>query len=85
VGNTVIVGACGMTTHRDEFLTALGAEEPFPAAHAVAKRLVSEGVDRQALITELEELRRELTHAQEDAALEVMDCLAGFSSPHMRI
>jgi hypothetical protein len=52
---------------------------------AVAKRLVSEGVDRQELISEMEKLRSELSDGQEDALLEVMDCLAGFSSPHVRI
>jgi hypothetical protein len=52
---------------------------------AVAKRLVSECVDRQELISEMEKLRSELSDGQEDALLEVMDCLAGFSSPHVRI
>ena len=74
-----------MTTQRDELLLALRAEEPFAAAHAVAKRLVTDGVDRQVLLAELDALRADLSEAEEDAALEVMDCLAGFSSPHMRI
>jgi hypothetical protein len=74
-----------MTAHRDEILAALRADDPFPAIHAVSKRLVSEGVDRQALISEMENLRAHVADGQEDALLEVMDCLAGFSSPHMRI
>ena len=37
------------------------------------------------MISEMEKLRSELSDGQEDALLEVMDCLAGFSSPHVRI
>ena len=72
-------------THRDDLFAALQADKPFDALHAVARRLVAEGIDRQALISEMETMRAEVADDAEDAILEVMDCLAGFSSPHMRI
>lgn len=52
-------------------------------------RLRNEGIARERLQEQLEALRARLRHEQreedEDAVLEVLDFLTGWSSPHMTI
>jgi hypothetical protein len=48
--------------------------------------LRAEGVDKETLLSELSQFRNHTDSDEtEDVVLEVMDFLAGFCSPHMRI
>jgi hypothetical protein len=71
------------------FEAALGAEEPTPALRAEVVRAREGGMDKDTAMAQLTALREHLRAADreddEDVVLEVMDFLAGWSSPHMTI
>ena len=83
------------TTHNDveQQLLELIAETPplllmFPL-RKVAGDALAQGYDRNALIEDFENVRARLDERgeeeQEDAVMEVMDFLYGWSSPHMKL
>ena len=68
---------------------ALASETPTLTLRDAVVRLRNEGIARERLQEQLEALRARLRHEQreegEDAVLEVLDFLTGWSSPHMTI
>lgn len=74
---------------RERLEAALRAECPTLQLREVVRQLLSEGWERDALITELEDWRPRLREAgreeAEDVVLEVLDFLTGFCSPHMQL
>lgn len=71
------------------FHEALSAPEPLDALRRVAEASIDRGVTRDDLLATLEDLRRQLRAADrgddEDRVLELMDMLAGWSAPHMKL
>jgi hypothetical protein len=68
------------------FQEALGQEDKFTALRQKIVALRENGYDKEVLLAELEDFRSQVAHeADKDVVLEVMDCLSGFCSPHMRI
>lgn len=74
---------------QQQFVTALGSEQPVACLRAVVQTLVAQGADRAAVEDELEAFRDWLrSHGRdddEDIVLDVMDFLTGWSSPHMKV
>ena len=68
---------------------ALAAPEPTRALREAVVRARESGVARDVVERQLRALREHLQRAgrdeDEDVVLEVMDFLAGWSSPHMKI
>ncbi|MBA2447479.1 MAG: hypothetical protein H0V51_05580 [Chloroflexi bacterium] len=73
----------------ERYEQALRSEQPRECLTAVVRDLVTKGGHREAILIELEDLRRILQvegrDGDEDVVLEVMDFLVGFCSPQMRI
>ncbi|MGH2355982.1 MAG: hypothetical protein ACRDI2_16620 [Chloroflexota bacterium] len=71
------------------FEAALRSEEPLAQLREVVRRRLEQGHQRQAITQELEEFRRALQRmkrdADEDVVLDVMDFLADWCSPHVRV
>jgi hypothetical protein len=71
------------------FEDALATPEPTPALREAVVQARSAGVGRDTVEQQLRALREHLQRAgrdaDEDVVLEVMDFLAGWSSPHMKI
>ena len=79
-----------MTTDWPAFFEeALAAPEPTLALRDAVVRAREAGVERDVVEGQLRALREHLQRAgrdaDEDVVLEVMDFLAGWSSPHMKI
>lgn len=74
---------------RELYEQALRSEQPRECLSAVVRDRVVRGERREAILTDLERLRATLQvegrDQDEDVVLEVMDFLAGFCSPQMRI
>ena len=64
---------------------AAEAAEPVAALRVVAGDALANGTSREALLETLEALRSEVQPTGEDAVLDVMDMLAGWSAPHTRL
>lgn len=68
---------------------ALGGDAPTAALRGAVVDARSSGGDKDALLRQLGALRAHLAGSaredDEDVVLEVMDFLAGWSGPHMRI
>jgi hypothetical protein len=71
------------------FEEALAEPEPTLALREAVVQARREGAERDAVERQLRALREHLQRAgreaDEDVVLEVMDFLAGWSSPHMKI
>jgi len=71
------------------FDRALISEDPLSALRRFVATRLEGGMSRDAVLGELEELRRELRRRHrerdEDVVLDVMDFVSGWASPHMRI
>jgi hypothetical protein len=78
-----------MATSQDELAAAACAPDPTTRLTAVVRQRVAQGRDRESISADLEQLRADLRRNgredAEDAVLEVMDFLTGWSSPHMKI
>ena len=78
-----------MSLMQDSVEQALAAESPRQALRELMVARVAQGESREALLAGLEsdclELRAQEREADEEALMDVMDCLAGFCSPQMRI
>jgi hypothetical protein len=70
------------------FERALRSQVPEALLRALALRLISQGHDQAAIIERFEETRKELRRANreidEDALMDVLDCLVGWCSPSMK-
>ncbi len=68
---------------------ALSSAEPLERLRAVVRGSLERGETRERLIGELRALRRALQaggrHGDEDVALDMMDFLTDWCSPHMRL
>jgi hypothetical protein len=68
---------------------ALRSSEPVSALRALALQLLSGGQRKEAVLALFESARQQLREANraadEDAVMDVMDCLAGWCSPHMKL
>jgi hypothetical protein len=79
-----------VTYMADAYLGALGSPRPLAALRDVVQHeLHDRHADRDVVLGELEALRGELRRAgradAEDVVLEVMDFVAGWCSPHVRL
>ena len=76
-------------TDRDSFLQALDHPDALDALRAVARTSLRAGATRDEVLTTLEGVRADLRaagrDADEDKLLELMDMLAGWSAPHMKL
>ena len=74
-----------LTSTRD--ILKSGGDESDIRAHLA--KLISSGIDRDAIFAEMEELRSELRvrgrEDEEDTVMEVMDYLVGWCSPHNQL
>jgi hypothetical protein len=70
---------------RLEIIDALAAPEPREQLRAAAQRQLREGARRQELVNAVERLRPEVTDAQEDELLELLDIITGWCSPGERL
>lgn len=72
-----------------QMMRALRDAHPVEALREVAERLLRTGISRGDLTRRLEQLRVELRDTDrsddEDVVLDVLDFVAGWSSPHMKI
>ena len=70
-----------------EFEQALDSVKPLHALRQAAKDELERGAARDGLLAELNELRLHLREEgrtdAEDAVMEVMDALVGWTSPHL--
>ncbi|MGC8642322.1 MAG: hypothetical protein ACP5XB_20870 [Isosphaeraceae bacterium] len=68
---------------------ALNSPEPFQQLRSLAARMLHEGYARTAVVEHFEEARQRLRQAdreaEEDVVMDVMDCLVGWCSPHMKL
>jgi len=60
-------------------------EEAICALRTSLSKALEDGEKREAILTELEELRKSVSDEQEDILLEVMDFLVGWCSPHAKL
>ncbi len=71
------------------FEEALRSPDPTEALRSVAFRLRAEGQEQEKVIAKFENARAQLREAnrdaEEDIIMDVMDCLVGWCSPHVRI
>jgi hypothetical protein len=71
------------------FDEALRSPDPLERLRSLALRLSSQGQDQAEIIAKFEEARRQLRESSresdEDVVMDVMDCLVGWCSPHMRV
>jgi hypothetical protein len=74
-----------MINLRDDLTTAMQSPSPAVRLRDSIKSLVDAGTDRDALCTELQHLRKSASEAEEDVILEVLDFLAGWCHPDMKI
>lgn len=72
-----------------QMMSALDSDDPVGALRDVAQSLLRKGVSRPAVTARLEQLRAVLREAgrdqEEDTVLDVLDFVAGWTSPHMKI
>lgn len=59
--------------------------QTFSDVRAYVKKQREHGESKQAILARLEALRGSVSEDREDILLEVMDCLVGACSPHMKI
>lgn len=68
---------------------ALKDPQPFVQLRNLVQQWLAQGQDRQMILDRFEQarlpLRTEGREADEDVLLEVMDCLVGWCSPHMKL
>lgn len=74
----------------DAYLGALDSKSPLAALRSLVENELHERhADREVILAELEALRGELRRSgredTEDVVLEVMDFVAGWCSPHVRL
>ena len=82
-----------MTTANEDILAAfreaLHTAGPVTRMRALVRDELENGVPRREVLGQLESLRLELRGsdqaAEEDAVLDVMDFVSGWSSPHMKL
>ena len=68
---------------------ALSSPDPFNQLRSLVQRLEAQGHDQPAILNLFEQTRQHLRQAgqdkEEDVVMEVMDCLVGWCSPHMKL
>lgn len=67
------------------FQVALEKQNKFSALRQTVIDLRLQGIDKDILLSALEEFRQHTTSEKEDIVLEVMDCLVGYCIPQMII
>ena len=74
---------------KEQFNVALHSEQPLWRLREVVQGLLVQGHERDAIAADLESFRSLLQESgrdeDEDIVLEVIDFLAGWCSPHMRL
>jgi hypothetical protein len=60
-------------------------EETICALRNLLSRALKDGEKREAILTEMEDLRKSVSDEREDILLEVMDFLVGWCSPHAKL
>ncbi len=69
----------------DQFLYLVETNEPLLKIREFIVELRKEGISKEELYDELQNLRSKLNDEQEDTILEVMDFLVGWCVPSLRI
>jgi hypothetical protein len=68
---------------------ALSSPEPLEQLRTLVRSLQTQGRDQSAILALFETARQQLREAEregdEDVLMEAMDCLVGWSSPHMSL
>ena len=76
-------------TFEEKLEAALRSPEPFLQLRALAADYLQQGESREAVLDRFERVQTPLRaagrEADEDVVLEVMDCLVGWCSPHMKL
>ena len=71
------------------FERAFRSSDPMGQLRSLALNLSAQGQDRETIIERFEETRKELRQANreidEDALMDVLDCLVGWCSPSMKL
>ena len=74
-----------MTSLRQQLKLAMATDQPaLSLRHAIKQRLDA-GSDRDALVDDLHQLRRQSSARDEDVILEVLDFLHGWSHPDLTL
>src|SRR4051812_33352867 len=72
----------------DCFESALQSPEPVSRLRSLAREMLSRGLDQALILERFEAARRGLREADrerdEEAVMDVMDCLVGWCSPQLR-
>jgi hypothetical protein len=74
-----------MSTLRQEVVASVGSQNPALQLRAAVEKRIDDGESREALRAELESLRKDLSNAEEDVVLEVLDFLDGWCGPSVRL
>lgn len=74
-----------MSVLKDKLQSAMRGASPLVDFRQTVGQLLDEGMDRQLLMRELEELRAIVDSDSEDVILEVLDFIVGWSHPSMRL
>jgi hypothetical protein len=68
---------------------ALHSPDPYKQLYALAVNLLEQGSERAKVVEDFKKAQRQLREAdreaEEDVLMDVLDCLVGWCSPHVRI
>jgi hypothetical protein len=64
---------------------AMNTDQPALSLRHAIKRSLDTGSDRDAIVNDLHQLRRQSSASEEDVILEVLDFLHGWACPDLRL
>ena len=70
---------------KNRFKEVLNSAKPFENLHEAAIAVRKQEVSKESILEALESLRSEVDEEAEDTILDVVDCLVGWCSPHLKI